>query len=79
MKRLEQIQGPEDLRDMKGAELNALASEIREKILSCVSETEGHLASNLGMVEATIALHRAFDSPRDAIISRSSGSLLGHY
>lgn len=68
MKRLEQIQSPGDLQDMKGAELDALAAEIREKILSCVSETEGHLASNLGMVEATIALHRAFDSPRDAIV-----------
>lgn len=68
MKRLEQIQNPQDLQNMKGTELNALASEIREKILSCVSETEGHLASNLGMVEATIALHRAFDSPRDAIV-----------
>lgn len=68
MKTLEQIQGPGDLRDMSAAELDALASEIRSKILSCVSETGGHLASNLGMVEATIALHRAFDSPRDAIV-----------
>lgn len=68
MKYLENIHSPRDLQGMGPAQLNDLASEIREKILSCVSETEGHLASNLGMVEATIALHRVFDSPRDAIL-----------
>ncbi len=68
MKYLEQIHSPADLRRLDPAQLDGLAAEIREKILSCVSETEGHLASNLGMVEATIALHRTFDSPRDAIL-----------
>lgn len=68
MKYLEQIHSPGDLQKMDPAQLEELATEIREKILSCVSETEGHLASNLGMVEATIALHRAFDSPQDAIL-----------
>lgn len=68
MKYLENIRSPKDLQGMHPEQLDALAAEIREKILSCVSETEGHLASNLGMVEATIALHRVFDSPRDAIV-----------
>ncbi|MCI8610698.1 MAG: 1-deoxy-D-xylulose-5-phosphate synthase [Clostridiales bacterium] len=68
MKYLENIHSPRDLQGMGPAQLDALAAEIREKILSCVSETEGHLASNLGMVEATIALHRVFDSPRDSIL-----------
>ena len=50
MKYLEKIHSLEDLQGLRPDQLDALAAEIREKILSCVSESEGHLASNLGMV-----------------------------
>ena len=53
---------------MTAPELEQLAAEIREFVVAAVSETGGHLGSNLGAVELTIALHRVFDSPRDAIL-----------
>jgi 1-deoxy-D-xylulose-5-phosphate synthase len=65
---LSKIRGPEDLRSLSSIELNRLAVEIRERIVSVVSRNGGHLASNLGVVELTIALHRVFDSPRDKIV-----------
>lgn len=65
---LEKINYPEDLKPLKIKEKETLASEIREKILDTVSETGGHLASNLGIVELTIALHSVFNTPLDKII-----------
>ncbi|MDR0759867.1 MAG: 1-deoxy-D-xylulose-5-phosphate synthase [Treponema sp.] len=62
------IQGPEDIRNLTYAELNRLAAEIRKVIVSTVSRNGGHLASNLGVVELTIALHRVFQSPHDKIV-----------
>jgi 1-deoxy-D-xylulose-5-phosphate synthase len=65
---LKKIHGPQDLRELSRGELYHLAKEIREKIIHTVSVTGGHLGSNLGVVELTIALHYVFDSPRDKII-----------
>ena len=59
---------PAALKTMSEAELDALAQEIRRELIDTVSRNGGHLASNLGAVELTIALHRVFDSPRDKII-----------
>ncbi|MEO1062796.1 MAG: 1-deoxy-D-xylulose-5-phosphate synthase [Actinomycetota bacterium] len=65
---LDQITGPADLRQLDDEQLRWLAGEIREFIVDAVSRTGGHLGSNLGAVELTLALHRVFDSPRDVII-----------
>lgn len=59
---------PGDLKNMTVRELELLSYEIRDFLISSVSKTGGHLASNLGIVELTIALHKVFDSPRDKII-----------
>jgi 1-deoxy-D-xylulose-5-phosphate synthase len=65
---LERISSPQDLKGLAPAELVALSEEIREFIVSAVSVTGGHLGSNLGAVELTLALHRVFSSPTDAIL-----------
>lgn len=65
---LEKIQNPSDLKILSNEQLKTLAKEIRKVIIAQTSKSGGHLASNLGAVELTIALHRAFDSPKDAII-----------
>lgn len=65
---LERVNYPEDLKRLKISELNQLAKEIRELMIDVVSNTGGHLASNLGVVELTIALHRVFNVPRDKIL-----------
>ena len=65
---LNDIKSPADIRAMSDDALRILADEIREKIISVVSENGGHLASNLGSVELTLALHRVFDTPREKII-----------
>lgn len=65
---LEKVNYPEDLKKLKTKEKEELAKEIREEILNTVSKTGGHLASNLGVVELTIALHSIFDTPKDKII-----------
>jgi 1-deoxy-D-xylulose-5-phosphate synthase len=65
---LENIHQPADLRELSPEELEELAGEIRDFIVSAVAENSGHLGSNLGAVELTLALHRVFDSPRDAIL-----------
>lgn len=62
------IKSPSDLKNLSADELNTLAEEIRQKIVDTVSENGGHLASNLGVVELTIALHTVFDSPNDKIV-----------
>ncbi|KRE40245.1 1-deoxy-D-xylulose-5-phosphate synthase [Knoellia sp. Soil729] len=65
---LERIEGPEDLKDLTRTELATLAQEIRTFLVEEVSRTGGHLGPNLGVVELTIAIHRVFDSPRDAVV-----------
>lgn len=65
---LEEITGPEDLRALSAAELEQLADEIREFLITSVSRTGGHLGPNLGVVELTLAIHRVFNSPADPII-----------
>lgn len=65
---LEQINYPHELRKLKRSELYGLAQELRAFILSNVSKTGGHLASNLGCVELTIALHYVYNTPNDALI-----------
>ena len=65
---LEQIKGPEDLKKLTSEELSQLAEEIRAFLIEKISRTGGHLASNLGVVELTIALFRTFDLPEDKII-----------
>ena len=67
-KLLDKINSPADLKELPLAELETLAAELRQEIIDTVSITGGHLASNLGVVELTIALHRVFDSPKDKII-----------
>ncbi|MDQ6921419.1 MAG: 1-deoxy-D-xylulose-5-phosphate synthase, partial [Candidatus Dormibacteraeota bacterium] len=64
---LESIQSPADLRALHGPELKELASEIRTFLVEQISRTGGHLSPNLGVVELTLALHRIFESPQDAI------------
>ena len=65
---LEKIQSPEDLRKISKDKLPVLANEIREEIVNTITNNGGHLASNLGVVELTIALHYVFDTPKDKII-----------
>jgi 1-deoxy-D-xylulose-5-phosphate synthase len=65
---LDKINGPADLKGLTQEELERLAAELRHEMVTTVTTTGGHLASNLGVVELTIALHRVFDSPRDKII-----------
>jgi len=65
---LDKIDSPADLKGLTQPELKQLASEIRQELVATVSVTGGHLASNLGVVELTMALHRVFDSPRDKIV-----------
>ena len=65
---LPRIETPDDLRSLSPEELAALATEIRAFIVESVTTTGGHLGSNLGVVELTLALHRVFDSPRDALL-----------
>lgn len=68
MKLLDQINSPQDLKKLSAEELARLAQEIREKMIAVVSRVGGHLASNLGAVELTLALHYVFDSPEDKIV-----------
>lgn len=65
---LEKINSPKDLKQLNIQEKNQLAQEIREYILQVISENGGHLASNLGVVELTIALHSIFNVPKDKIV-----------
>ncbi|WP_353810083.1 1-deoxy-D-xylulose-5-phosphate synthase [Agromyces sp. SYSU T00194] len=65
---LETINGPRDLDALSEDQLVQLAREIREYLVASVAQTGGHLGPNLGVVELTLAIHRVFDSPRDAIV-----------
>lgn len=65
---LKDVKAPADLKGLSYEELNDLAAQIREELVSTVAQRGGHLASNLGVVELTMALHRVFDLPRDKIV-----------
>ena len=65
---LNRLDDVRQLRALSPKELSRLADEIRQKLLDTVAVTGGHLSSNLGAVELTIALHRAFESPKDKIV-----------
>ncbi len=65
---LKRIKSPQDVKKLNSKELSQLTEEVRDTIISTVSENGGHLASNLGAVELTIAIHKAFNSPNDKII-----------
>ncbi len=78
MARLERIEGPRDLKALSVEELGELAQECRDTIVETITKTGGHLASNLGVVELTLALHRAFDSPKDRIVWDTSNQCYTH-
>jgi 1-deoxy-D-xylulose-5-phosphate synthase len=65
---LESITGPADLRQYNVDQLKTLAGEIRERIIQTVSKNGGHLASNLGVADLTIALHYVFDFSKDRVL-----------
>jgi len=65
---LDKVTSPDALKALPAADIPALAQEIREFIVAAVAETGGHLGSNLGAVELTLALHRVFDSPEDILL-----------
>lgn len=67
-KLLEEYNLPADLKKMDIMELNELCDEIRKRVITTVSQNGGHLASNLGVVELTVALHKVFDCPKDSIV-----------
>lgn len=67
-KYLDKINSPEDLRSLSVDELRVLCSEIRDKLVTTVSKTGGHLSPNLGTVELTVALHYCYDTPNDKIV-----------
>ncbi len=65
---LDSVESPSDLKGLTLAQLRALAGEIREQLVETITQNGGHLASNLGVVEFTLALHLVFDSPTDKIV-----------
>ncbi len=68
MKKLLEYNFPEDLKNMSVKDMDLLSYQIREFLVDSVSKTGGHLASNLGVVELTIALHKVFDTPEDKLV-----------
>ena len=75
---LDRIDEPNDLRPLNSSELEQVAQEARDTIISVITERGGHLASNLGVVELTLALHRVFDSPNDRIVWDTTNQLYTH-
>src|SRR5512132_609747 len=65
---LESVESPQDLRQLERSQLPQLAQELRQFLLDSVSQTGGHLSSNLGTVELTIALHYVFNTPHDRLV-----------
>ncbi len=65
---LDRIAGPADIKHLSDQDLSQLAKDVREEVISAVSETGGHLGSSLGVVELTVALHAVFNTPLDKII-----------
>ena len=75
---LDQIDAPSDLKSLTREELGQVAQEVRNTIISVITERGGHLASNLGVVELTLALHRVFDSPTDRIVWDTTNQTYTH-
>ena len=75
---LDRIDSPEDLKGLNYRELAQVAKEARGAIISVITERGGHLASNLGVVELTLALHRVFDSPKDSIVWDTTNQTYTH-
>ncbi len=75
---LDKIEAPIDLKGLDYSELKQLAQEIRDTIISVITQRGGHLASNLGVVELTLALHRVFDSPTDRIVWDTTNQMYTH-
>ena len=75
---LDRIDAPSDLRGLTYDELTQVAQEVRDTIISVITERGGHLASNLGVVELTLALHRIFDSPIDRIVWDTTNQTYTH-
>ena len=75
---LAEIDSPDKIKNLSHKELLALAEEIRRRVINVVAHNGGHLASNLGVVELTIALHRVFSSPSDAIVWDVSHQCYAH-
>ena len=67
-KLLNHIKSPSNIKNLNNEETDLLCEEIRSYLIKTVSENGGHLASNLGTVELTVAIHKCFDSPNDAVI-----------
>ena len=65
---LSKIESPADVKALSAEQLDQLCDEIREKLIDVVSVNGGHLSSNLGVVELTVAMHRVFDCPADSIV-----------
>ena len=66
--RIKDIKNPTFLKKLSNSELSELSSDIRKFLVQSVASTGGHLSSNLGVVELTVALHKVFDSPKDKLI-----------
>jgi 1-deoxy-D-xylulose-5-phosphate synthase len=75
---LNRIEGPQDLKGLSHEELAEVAQDCRDLIVQTITKTGGHLASNLGVVELTLALHRAFESPKDWIVWDTSNQCYTH-
>lgn len=75
---LKSIASPADLRQLERSQLSRLAAELREYLVESVSQTGGHLSSNLGTVELTIALHYVFDTPHDRLVWDVGHQTYGH-
>ena len=75
---LDQIDKPGDLKPLTHEELSQVAQEARDTIISVITERGGHLASNLGVVELTLALHRVFDSPTDRVVWDTTNQMYTH-
>ena len=75
---LDRIDAPSDLKGLTRQELGQVAQEARDTIISVITERGGHLASNLGVVELTLALHRVFDSPTDRIVWDTTNQMYTH-
>ena len=75
---LDRVDQPADLKSLSRDEVEQVASEARETIISVISERGGHLASNLGVVELTLALHRVFDSPKDSLVWDTTNQMYTH-
>ena len=78
MRILDRVNDPQDLKALTPEELAQLAQDCRDVIVETITKRGGHLASNLGVVELTLALHRAFDSPKDRIVWDTSNQCYTH-